>query len=421
MNLASLRRFVRQVGTLLVALAGTLGAVPSDPGIYAVVNVTWGNPDQLQTGSFTIRLEYEKTPLTVANFVTLAEGTRPWLDTRHGTLHQTPFYNGLIFHRVARQWMDGPLFVLQGGSPAGDGSDGPGYVFADEFRPELRHNKAGIVSMANSGIQSNGSQFFITYGAFEHLDDSHTVFGEVVENFSVVQAIGQTPVNPITDEPLDPVTMVSVEIVRQGAAAQAWDPMAYPLPEVFESPASMSRDWSTPGKAVFNWPRPGAGEVFVYRTANFEEWGVWGVVMDHEPSVVNGVDLTSMMAAEQKLFFRTVRAQYPDPILTPAVVRGKRAVVTIPANNLTVWIDFTQSSKGTKTYIPGGGTEFTQNIEEDFFRAEPLRLLTGFNEEGGGGWYYTFVFTSPTEGYGRRRPAWTSEGQEFTFTWGPIP
>lgn len=415
-------RFVRQLGTtMLVALAGTLGAVPSTPGIYAVFNVTWGDPEQLQSGSFTIRLEYEKTPLTVANFVTLAEGTRPWLNTEKGTVHQTPFYNGLTFHRVARQYLGGPLFVMQGGSPAGDGSDGPGYVFPDEFHPELRHDKTGIVSMANSGIESNGSQFFITYGSFSFLDDSHTVFGEVVENFSTIHTIGQTPVNPVNDQPINPVTIVSVEIVRQGEAAQSWDPTAYALPEVIESPATMSRDWATPGKAVLNWPRPGGGEVFVYRTTNFEQWGIWGVVMDHEPAVANGVDLTSIMAAEQTLFFRTVRAQYPAPILTPAVVRGNRAVVTIPASNLTVRIDFTLASKGTKTYIPGGGTEFTQNIEEYIFRAEPLRLLTGINEEGGGGWYYTFVFTSPTEGYGRRRPAWTSEGQEFTFTWGPIP
>ena len=125
-------------------------------------------------GQFVIRLYDDVAPKTVANFVGLAEGTKAWKDPVTGQSVTRPFYDGLTFHRV----IDG--FMIQGGCPLGTGTGGPGYRFEDEFSPGARHGRAGILSMANAGPGTNGSQFFITLGATPHLDNRHSVFGEVV-------------------------------------------------------------------------------------------------------------------------------------------------------------------------------------------------------------------------------------------------
>ena len=157
-------------------------------------------------GKFTVKLFDQDAPKTVANFVGLAEGTKEWTDPKTGAKVKKPLYEGLIFHRVING------FMIQGGDPLGQGIGGPGYKFEDEFSPKLRHSKEGILSMANSGPNTNGSQFFITLGPTSHLDNKHSVFGEVVEGMDVVRKIGATPVGA-GDRPVTPVTM-SVKIER---------------------------------------------------------------------------------------------------------------------------------------------------------------------------------------------------------------
>ena len=159
-------------------------------------------------GSFTVRLFDQEVPDTVANFVGLAEGTKEW--THPGTkqkMTNTPFYDGIIFHRVING------FMIQGGDPLGQGVGGPGYQFKDEFHPSLRHGKAGMLSMANAGANTNGSQFFITLGPTPHLDNRHSVFGEVTEGMDVIRRIGTTPTGR-QDRPVKDVVINSVKITR---------------------------------------------------------------------------------------------------------------------------------------------------------------------------------------------------------------
>jgi peptidyl-prolyl cis-trans isomerase A (cyclophilin A) len=158
-------------------------------------------------GSFTVRLFDQEAPNTVANFVGLAEGTKEFIDPRTQEKVTRPFYDGIIFHRV----IDG--FMIQGGDPLGQGIGGPGYKFADEFHPSLRHSKAGILSMANAGPNTNGSQFFITLGPTPHLDNRHSVFGEVTQGMEVVRRIGSTPTGR-QDRPVKDVVINSVTITR---------------------------------------------------------------------------------------------------------------------------------------------------------------------------------------------------------------
>jgi peptidyl-prolyl cis-trans isomerase A (cyclophilin A) len=159
-------------------------------------------------GSFTIRLFEDEVPNTVGNFVGLAEGSKEWTDPKTGQRVKRPYYDGLIFHRV----IEG--FMIQGGDPLGTGTGGPGYKFADEFSPKLRHTKAGILSMANAGPNTNGGQFFITLAATPWLDNKHSVFGEVVDGLDVVRKIGSTATSKPGDRPLKPISIQTVRIER---------------------------------------------------------------------------------------------------------------------------------------------------------------------------------------------------------------
>jgi peptidyl-prolyl cis-trans isomerase A (cyclophilin A) len=195
------RLFVCGLLALAVVVAGTLSMEAKLPsGTYAHFTTPLGN--------FTIKLFAQDAPKTVANFVGLAEGTKEWTDPKTGQKVKKPYYEGLIFHRV----IDG--FMIQGGDPLGIGTGGPGYQFADEFSPKLRHSKEGILSMANAGPNTNGGQFFITLGPTPHLDNGHSVFGEVVEGMDVVRKIGKVP-KGANDKPVTPVTMsVRIEQVK---------------------------------------------------------------------------------------------------------------------------------------------------------------------------------------------------------------
>ncbi len=153
-------------------------------------------------GKIVAQLDFEKAPLTVANFVSLAEGTNPYVENQY---KNKPFYDGLTFHRVIAD------FMIQGGDPTGTGEGGPGYKFEDEFNHELKHDKPGVLSMANAGPGTNGSQFFITHVPTPHLDGMHSVFGHVIEGQNIVNTIAQGD------------KIEHIDIVRSGDKAKSFD------------------------------------------------------------------------------------------------------------------------------------------------------------------------------------------------------
>ncbi|PYT67864.1 MAG: peptidylprolyl isomerase [Acidobacteria bacterium] len=168
-------------------------------GTYAIFETSQGN--------IVARLFEKEAPKTVTNFVGLAEGAKEFTNEKTGQKEKRPYYDGLIFHRVI------PQFMIQGGCPHGNGMGGPGYKFADEFHPSLKHSKAGFLSMANAGPNTNGSQFFITVAPTPWLDNRHTIFGEVVEGQDVANKISNVQ-RDSNDRPRTPVVIQKLRIER---------------------------------------------------------------------------------------------------------------------------------------------------------------------------------------------------------------
>jgi peptidyl-prolyl cis-trans isomerase A (cyclophilin A) len=168
-------------------------------GLFAVFNTN--------KGEWIAQLEEEKAPETVANFVGLATGQKEYVDPKTKDKSTAPFYDGTIFHRVIKN------FMIQGGDRLGQGTGGPGYRFADEFHPSLKHTAPGMLSMANAGPNTNGSQFFITTVACPWLDGKHAVFGKIVKGMDLVMEVGNTATGSM-DRPREEVRIESLKIVR---------------------------------------------------------------------------------------------------------------------------------------------------------------------------------------------------------------
>jgi peptidyl-prolyl cis-trans isomerase A (cyclophilin A) len=183
---------------------------PREPGLYARLETTMGN--------ITVRLYEAEAPVTVKNFIALAEGKKAWNDPKTGQKVMRPLYDGVTFHRVI------PGFMIQTGDPTGIGNYSPGFTIPDEFSPSLKFDRPGRVAMANIGQKNSGDcQFFITDGLTPHLNNMHTIFGQVVEGQDVVQKIAGTP-RDANDKPRTPVRITRLLLEREGAPPAAAAP-----------------------------------------------------------------------------------------------------------------------------------------------------------------------------------------------------
>lgn len=267
-------------------------------------------------GNFTCELYFDKAPRTVANFAGLASGALPWLDLDTGEIKRAPFYDGITFHRIV------PNFVIQGGSPNGSGSDGPGYTFRDEFHPDLRHNSAGILSMANSGISTNGSQFFVTLNATPHLDDVHSVFGKVISGLNIVQLLG-------TKQSADPKPVIqSVAIRRVGAAANAFDYFVHRFPSLGGGGPKVIR---TGLQTTLEYPALPASDYHLFQSSNLVAWTRSFLGFKPLPASPSVEDVSELSAGQAQRFFRLAEVVYPDTF-NPVSVINRRLVLTFTAN-----------------------------------------------------------------------------------------
>lgn len=200
------------LSTLLLSCSNKVEKGELPDGLYALIETS--------KGDITVKLEFEKVPFTVANFVTLSEGKNNYVNPKYKGIH---YYDGLTFHRVES---DPPM--IQGGDPTASGQGGPGYKFKDEFHPDLNHGKAGILSMANSGPNTNGSQFFITTDQTSYLDGKHSVFGEVTEGLDIASTI-------VVGDQIN-----KIKIIRIGQAAKKFDAVKV-FKEYFEKQAELQK------------------------------------------------------------------------------------------------------------------------------------------------------------------------------------
>jgi peptidyl-prolyl cis-trans isomerase A (cyclophilin A) len=304
--------------------------------IYADVQVSGG-----VTGTFTITLEHRKVPGTVANFIGLASGQRGWLDLTTGLIRYTPFYDGIVFHRVISGFMN------QTGSRAGDGSDGPGYTFRDEFDATLRHDAAYVVSMANSGKQTNGSQFFITAKPTAWLDDVHTVFGHVTAGTAVVDRINATPTTGSTgspaDRPLTPIRIAAISLRGPSLATFDHDPAW--LPKLRNAEPLLQKSATA---VTLDYERLPFSDYRGYHSSDLTTWASFfsAYFADAAPVAVINVTSTAVGATH---FYRLARLDYSTCAL-PDIV-GNTFHLGAPLNG-TVALNATRT--GGSWTVDGG-------------------------------------------------------------------
>jgi peptidyl-prolyl cis-trans isomerase A (cyclophilin A) len=321
---------------LLFNLAALAPAWGQSVGIYADFTTSMG--------SFTCRLEYATSPKAVANFVGLATGQRAWLDLPSGLMKTNPFYNGLLFHRVIAGFMN------QGGSPNGLGTDGPGYAFVDEFSPSLRHDGFGVLSMANSGPDSSGSQFFITVSAQPQLDDVHTIFGRLVGGSNVVYAINHVATDS-SDKPLTNVVIQTVAIRRLGGPAQAFDIQAQGLPVVTNLALNIAR---AGGNVSLAYSNRLYADNRLYSSTNLLQWTGAGLGIEIAAPISNALQRAAVAPRE---FFRLAQVQYGASTLAPKDLFGRTLTLTFTVGPGIITNVFNSSGGGTYGWSSGpGGT-----------------------------------------------------------------
>ncbi|MFA7368905.1 MAG: peptidylprolyl isomerase [Kiritimatiellales bacterium] len=364
-----MKKMVSSLVTCLLLAGGSAVAAPSADGLYATLQTTMGD--------VCFELYYTNVPRTVANFVSLAEGSRSWIDPRDGFISNEPYYNGIIFHRVING------FMIQAGSPKGDGTDGPGYAFEDEFDPALRHDRPGIVSMANSGPDSNGGQFFITVDVYPYGNDMYSIFGSVVEGMSIVYNIAAVATDA-NDRPLEDVTVTNVFITRNGTDAQNFAVTNQALPEVMPLPIEIANSNGikiSTGTATSSYQ-------YIYASTNLSDWveytsGYWPV-----PTGTAELSLSS----DSRGYFHAARVVYPmDKNRTGSPILH-RLVIMVGSNVVTVEPDGINSGRVTVDSAPNAALTYWE------WDPVPVRVRFILQSDYYNPFGFDLYYTSPTNG-----------------------
>ncbi len=335
---------------ILALLLSAIGQTMAQ--IYADVSVSHGaNP----LGTFRIQLHYEKAPRTVANFIGLATGQRNWIDPSTGIVQiGKRYYDGLTFHRLDHD------FMIQGGDPLGSGQGGPGYLFQDEFDPSLSHDDSYVVSMANSGANSNGSQFFITLSAPTFLDNKHSIFGTVINDATypnsraLIDSFKNSANFPTTSEQPDtPIRITSIAISGPNLASFEIHAPSLMLPTVSNLPMAIQYD-STADSFELSWQAQRKFDYPLYYSTDLENWFLAGKLlsMDETPQFDVGIN---GIATADSTFYISSSIDYSAVPEAPQDMLEAGGVLDLNANGGTLTLSFDGSGGGTWTFTYSDG------------------------------------------------------------------
>ena len=341
LNAARLTSPMRFFILLSSVLALSLGGASAQ--IYADFTVRQGSTP---LGTFRARLDYDKAPRPCANFIGLATGKRPWVDVTNGAIRTSPFYNGLTFHRLIHN------FMIQGGSPNGLGTDGPGYTVLDQYHPALRHSAPYILSMAKANQpNTNGSQFFITFGATPGLDDKHSVFGEVIAGREIIDGFTNAAVFPTNNttenRPITPIVIDSVVISGPDAESFDINDPSLSLPEVRSLRVTPSRNASLAQFAI-TFDRTEKTNYQMFLSENLSSW----VPFRHSLNVQAQSNWTFTItgASGPSLFARVAAVSYQRiPNAPTGLVSSGKTLTLTDRSGGNIILQFNGSGGGTWT------------------------------------------------------------------------
>lgn len=380
--------------TLLICSAALLGTAP----LYAQVSNGIYADFTTSMGSFTCRLDYAIAPKAVANFIGLATGERAWLDLPTGIAKTNKFYDGLTFHRVISD------FMIQGGSRNALGTDDAGWSFIDEVTPAARFDKFGVMAMANSGPDSNGTQFFVTVAPSTQLNDNYTIFGQLTGGSNVVYNISRVA-RDANNKPFTNVVIQTVNIRRVGTAAQAFNIHTNGLAVVTNLPLAIAGGTQTVSLSFSNRLH---ADNRLYRSTNFSDWMPDRLGIETRAPVTNVLSETPSQPAE---FFKLAQIQYPSTRPAPKTLFGHTLIhsITNLSGSPTITNHFDHAGLGTYTYGTNQGTITEYNYEQDAYRGR----LKPIYYSGLSMMVMHFNFASPTNG--------TFSGSIYNNPFFPIP
>lgn len=356
--------------------------------IYADFTVTSGG-DPL--GTFRAEIFHEKVPRVAGNFIGLATGERPWLDpATNRPMENTPYYDGTVFHRLIHD------FVIQGGDPRGDGTGGPGYVFRDQFHPDLGHDGRYVLSMANAGFHTNGSQFFITLEAAPSLDGRHSVFGEVISGRGIIDDWTDAEAFPTDSEdvPAETLRLESLSISGPGLADFLETLGGHGLPRARSVEPGIVRnvDPETDGDTEtlrLRWDRERHWDYPVVGSGDLETWNRLGNALSLDAESGFETDVTDVfpLGENEKGFFRVFAWDYSNlPDIPRELLRnGAELIFEMDSGQLVITA---AEPDGSWEFTAEDGTQTSGSIENSAENVDPKRIPllpeTGFfvNAEG---------------------------------------